>query len=230
MTGINPKSSPILKLFISVVDCIADLFGPDCEVVLHDISNPDHSIIKIRNGHITGRKEGGSITEVSFKQMRDSIKGIDILGNYNPRTNDGRLLKSNAVNIRDLEGKLIGIMCVNLDITSLQKTEDFLKQINQRIQRFSFAETKNEEVKEEHFESDLWSIIKNMIDNMISEKKNSVDLLTKEEKQDIINKLSEKGVFFAKGAIRFVAKSLGVSVPTIYRYLEETRINNAEPK
>lgn len=226
MVAKSTKPNPFLSLFIHVVDCIADLFGPNCEVVLHDISIPDHSIIKIRNGHITGRKEGGSITDISFKQIRDSVKGIDILGNYNPRTNDGRLLKSNAVNIRDPEGKMIGIMCINLDITSLQKTEDSLKGISQSIQRFAFAETQREEVKEEHFESDLWSIMKDMIDQLISEKKSSPDLLTKEERQEVINKLSEKGVFFAKGAIRFVARSLGVSAPTIYRYLEETRTNN----
>ena len=84
----------------------------------------------------------------------------------------------------------------------------------------------NEEIKGEHFESDLWSIIKSMIDNMINDKKKSVDILTKAERQEIINKLGEKGVFYAKGAIPFVAKSLGVSAPTIYRYLEETRTNH----
>ena len=137
-------------------------------------------------------------------------------------------MKSNAVNIRDPEGKLIGILCINLDITSLQEIEDYLKKMTQGINKFSLAERQNEEVEEEHFESDLWSIIKNIIDRMISDKKKSVDLLTKEERQEIIDKLNEKGVFFAKGAIRFVARSLGVSAPTIYRYLEETRTGNVK--
>lgn len=47
---------PLLRAFFPVVDCLADLFGPDCEVVLHDVSRPEDSIIKIRNGHVTGRK------------------------------------------------------------------------------------------------------------------------------------------------------------------------------
>ena len=39
---------------------IASQFGPDCEVVIHDLktSEPEHSIVYIVNGHVTNRDIG----------------------------------------------------------------------------------------------------------------------------------------------------------------------------
>ena len=36
---------------------LASQFGPDCEVVIHDLktSEPEHSIVYIVNGHVTNR-------------------------------------------------------------------------------------------------------------------------------------------------------------------------------
>ena len=58
----------------TVVDGIAGTFGPRCEVVLHDLSTLDHSIIKIANGHVTGRTIGGSITDQGLRQLRSDDK------------------------------------------------------------------------------------------------------------------------------------------------------------
>jgi len=217
--------NPYLKCFFSVVDCIADLFGPSCEVVLHDISNPEHSIIKIRNGHVTGRKEGAPLTDVALEMIKSAEKNnLVVLGNYNPKTKNGHLLKSNAVNIRDPKGKLVGIMCINLDVNKALQLQQSIQKINQMIQDFAFAKEEAVKAKEEHFESDLWTILQDMIDSIIKEKGVSADLLTKEERLEIIKKLNEKGIFFFKGAIHFVARALGISSPTIYRYLEELRL------
>ena len=39
---------------------LASQFGPDCEVVIHDLktSEPEHSIVYIVNGHVTNRDIG----------------------------------------------------------------------------------------------------------------------------------------------------------------------------
>ena len=36
---------------------LASQFGPDCEIVIHDLktNDPEHSIVYIENGHVTGR-------------------------------------------------------------------------------------------------------------------------------------------------------------------------------
>jgi predicted transcriptional regulator YheO len=43
----------------------------------------------------------------------------------------------------------------------------------------------------------------------------------KHEKLSLISELKEKGIFLIKGAAKRVSRELGVSLPTIYKYLEE---------
>jgi predicted transcriptional regulator YheO len=45
--------------------------------------------------------------------------------------------------------------------------------------------------------------------------------MEKEDKLRIISDLKERGLFLIKGAAKRVSKELNVSLPTIYKYLEE---------
>ena len=60
----------VLKTYIPLVDFIAGIVGPNCEVVLHDLSNVDESIVAIRNNHISGRKVGGPLTNLGLKLLK----------------------------------------------------------------------------------------------------------------------------------------------------------------
>ena len=44
-----------LQALLPVVRGLAEMFGPDCEVVLHDVRRLPHSIVAIENGAVTGR-------------------------------------------------------------------------------------------------------------------------------------------------------------------------------
>ena len=50
-------SNKNLLPYFSVAELIARTF-PDAEVVLHDLSLPQHSVIYVANGTVTGRKVG----------------------------------------------------------------------------------------------------------------------------------------------------------------------------
>jgi predicted transcriptional regulator YheO len=62
----DPRMRPLLPL----VQGLAEMFGPDCEVVLHDISQLPHSIVAIENGHVTGRSVGDVPTDVMLRSLR----------------------------------------------------------------------------------------------------------------------------------------------------------------
>ena len=49
-----------LTVLEQIAQDIAAEFGTDCEVVIHDLKTkePEHSIIYIVNGHVTGRNVG----------------------------------------------------------------------------------------------------------------------------------------------------------------------------
>jgi hypothetical protein len=80
---------PILTALIPVVEALGKTFGRYTEVVLHDISDPEHSIIAIANGEVTGRKVRGPMTEVGLRMIKESQGAQDIL-NYSNYTRDGR--------------------------------------------------------------------------------------------------------------------------------------------
>ena len=54
---------PRIKTVLPLVQGLAEMFGPECEVVLHDINAVPHSIVAIENGQVTGRTVGDVPTD-----------------------------------------------------------------------------------------------------------------------------------------------------------------------
>ena len=54
---------PLLAGYINVVKGLGTILGRDCEVLLHDVSHPESSIIACENGHVSGRAVGSPMTD-----------------------------------------------------------------------------------------------------------------------------------------------------------------------
>ncbi|MBE0528035.1 MAG: PAS domain-containing protein, partial [Thermoleophilia bacterium] len=52
-----------MQTFLPIVRGLAEMFGPDCEVVLHDVRRLPHSIVAIENGVVSGRTVGDVPTD-----------------------------------------------------------------------------------------------------------------------------------------------------------------------
>lgn len=219
------KIHPLLRSFFPVIDCVAELFGPNCEVVLHDVSLPEHSIIKISNGHVTGRKEGDSMTDLGLKMIKDAEAGLIVLGNYNPQTKKGRQLKSNAMVIKDSRGRIRGILCINLDVSRLQDVQGALRRADDTIAELLRTHEAGaaDANLEEHFEKDLVPTLREKIDDTVKEMGKSPASFSPEDRQMVIGAMDMRGIFFMKNAVPWVAESLGISVPSVYRYLGKVR-------
>ena len=73
-----------LNAFFPIADLIAATFGPCCEVVIHDFSQPETSVVHVA-GQVTGRKVGQSfdhlipnvlLSEAFRNDLKDSTKII----------------------------------------------------------------------------------------------------------------------------------------------------------
>ena len=73
-----------------LADGLARQFGPDCEVVIHDLktSEPEHSIVYIVNGHVTNRDIGDGPSNAVFDAIRNQEKGAT------PEDHTGYLMKT----------------------------------------------------------------------------------------------------------------------------------------
>ena len=106
------------------------------------------------------------------------------------------------------------MMCINCDITTGQK---FYNEMT-TFYNVSAKPIPNEETETD---DDVYSIIKNLIDNIF----NNMDTtnITRKRAVEIIKFMDEKGIFLVKGAIDQVAARMGVSRVTIYSYLDEAK-------
>jgi len=200
---------PFLK---PLTKAIAAALGSNCEVVLHDFQDLEHSIIAIENGHITGRKVGDSSTNLGLEALKKGDGEIDTL-NYMSTTKDGKILRSSSIYFRDEKGAIIGSICINYNIV------DFIMARN-IIDEF----IKTEKKVEEAFSGDINEIIESILESAVQIVGKPVPFMQKEDKLRVLQYLDEKGVFTVKRSMERVAQFLDLSKYTIYNYLEEIRI------
>ena len=87
----------LLKPYVPIVDFLADYLGEHTEVVLHDFSYLEHSIVKIRNGHISGRRENDPCTDFVLRKLKNPPTDGDYDASYIGRDCHGSPLKSSTL-------------------------------------------------------------------------------------------------------------------------------------
>ncbi len=213
-------SQSILRKYYGIADYIAAINGSTCEVIVHDISNLQSSIVHIANGHVTDREVGGTITDYALDLIiKQKNMQKDSIVNYMGSTSDGRILRSSTYFIRDDMHELIGLLCVNIDITDLIKARDIL--VNAAALN---AEPVNESVSSgsrEHFNLSVDELVNGVIDNAILESGISPDNSNTKQKKELTRMLFDRGVFKLKGAVNVLARRLNISSQSVYRYYKE---------
>lgn len=201
------------ELLYGIGQCIAEQFGPNCEVVLHDLTRPyESTIVAIWNGHVTGREVGGGGTDAGLKILKGTSQPEDTY-NYINSTKSGQILRSSSKYIKDKEGNVVGSLCINFDITDLLKGQNALSYLTNYGSNHH-----NKEV----FTSNIDELLDEMIYDAVSTTGKEVNQLTKEEKVEVVKYLDEKGAFLIKKSAERVADFLGITRFTIYNYLKLT--------
>jgi len=202
------------------VDAVAETFGKNCEVVLHDFSKPHQSIIKIANGHVTGREVRDPATDLILSFIEKKGQKNDSLVGYCTKTKKGSELKSTTVFIKNGRDKIVGALCINIDLTPYLSTKSLLDDLC-LMPNSGFPEA--EKQVDEKFETNVNHMIDGMLGQSIKRIGKPVVHMRKEDKLNIIRNLKERGLFLIKGTAQRVSRELNVSLPTIYKYLEEIK-------
>ncbi len=202
-----------LKKYIPIANMIAKTFGRQCEVVIHDLSIPQNSVVYTLNNHVTGRQIGQSFEHLVKEVLLSKNFDGDCTANYMTVIKDGREIKSSTTLLRDSGGKPIGALCINVDVKPLKDAMSFLGDLLN-------VEQAKPEVEVEPF-SNVMEIVDDLIDKIIDQ--DNVDNLKRKDKLDLIQFMDDKGVFLIKGAIDKVAERLNISKVTVYSYLDEIK-------
>lgn len=202
-----------LEMLKQLAAGIAAQFGSNCEVVIHDVSSnhPDHSIVHIENGHVSGRKVGDGASQVVLDQMASQAEHPQDHLCYLTRTPDGKILKSSTVYIRNSKGKVSAILAINYDISKLLMVESAVHDL------ISTGEPQQEEPEKIVNVNDL---LEELIQQSVSLVGKPVALMNKEDKVRAIRFLNQNGAFLVTKSGDKIAKYFGISKYTLYSYID----------
>ena len=207
----------ILDYYKKLVDFLGEVLGKNAEVVLRDCRKPDHDIIAIANGHVSGRTIGAPITDFTLSILaNEEWKERDYVVNYEGKAAPDKRLRSSTYFIRE-EGKLVGQLCVNLFQYGIL-----------RLRQLSGMELMSDGGKSgiicsgpvENFSEDVMGdMMKKAVITVVGSSEAKVrERLTQNEKIEIIGELNRAGLFQLKGAVGAVAEYLYCSEASVYRY------------
>ncbi len=210
-----------IKKFISIADFLGDVLGSNTEIILHDLTNYEESIVHIINGHISDRKIGDPVTDLVLEFIASESKGNkQFISNYNSKTIEGRLLYSSTYFIRDDDNEIVGALCLNSDYYEVKKSLSFLTSLLPNYVDDKILSINN--IKE-NLNTDPQELTLSKIDSIVNEFDVVPSRMTTDEKTNVITALNDCGVFNIRGAVQEVAKKLQMSEPSIYRYIKKIK-------
>ena len=211
----------ILNVLHSTLKMLSNAVGLHTEIVLHDLANPERSILAIANGHVTGRRVGGSVLggprqDLGFIAVRRAMEDHSssdpiMVENYSTLAPDGRPLRSSTVVYRDSSGQPFASLCINADLSGVAAAHSVLAGI---LGLEAAPESRADEPR------DMEQLMAQIIQVACP---GGVTGMKKPQKVEAVRQMQDRGIFIVKGGIEKAAAALGVTRYTIYNYLEQIR-------
>jgi predicted transcriptional regulator YheO len=208
----------ILRALVPVVDGIAATFGPVCEVVLHDYRRPEKSVVAVA-GAVTGRTVGGAMSEIGMRVLARGDAAADEL-NYVTRTGARKLVKSSTMVLRDSTNAVFGALCVNVDVTEVDRARALLTALAGTASGPSDPPATT-------FGDDIDSVVDALLDAHLLRQGETWAGLDRPRRLALFRSLDERGVFAVRRAIEQTAARLGISRASAYTYLSQARATPA---
>lgn len=209
------EAATLLKQYIPIAEFIAQVCGNKCEVVLRDYKQNSSTIIHIVNGKLGDRRVGDTISDYRLQKiMKGDPKHDSFSANYTMINESNQKIFRSAVFYIKMQEELIGLLCVNYDLTDFIQMRDF-------FQTEVLYGLEGQSKKREYFDESMDSILDGLIKNVFITWDRSIPVNKVELEGNPIRQLSKLGVFGYKGAVNKVAEILGISSQTVYRYIKD---------
>jgi predicted transcriptional regulator YheO len=209
-----------LNFLIRTAEALARMFGSGCETLVHDMTRPNHPIIAIFNGHVSGRAVGseqdidGTVETPSDALSPDMVRAKNLIIGYKDHINQmavtalGRAVKSSTINFVG-EGYHYALG-INFDYTALSAAASALMELSSVSGSLQSAI-----VQEEQSQLDL------LFDECLQAAGMPIPEMKKRERLGFVELLYSKGAFNFQRAVAYIAGRMDVSRYTIYKYLHE---------
>lgn len=219
----NP-SHPRLEMLVPIADVLAQTMGPNCEIAIHDLAHPQHSIFYIANGGVTNRHIGDSLSPFFTDLVQLAAQNHDRLTNYYTEEN-GHALRCTKLLIRDEDDSIIGCFCINIIIDEYLNMKRVIDHMcdTRPLESFQPAKPENDTASDS-----VSQLMERIVSSTYDEIRKGRAHLSKTERLKMIRFLDEKGVFRIKGSVEMVAATLGVSKFTVYSDIDKLKDGSPE--
>ncbi|MBC6533287.1 transcriptional regulator [Citrobacter amalonaticus] len=205
----NDENS-LLSQLDTIAKGLSETFSPFCEVVVHDLKDPEHAIMSIHN-NLSGREAGQPATELGLARIA-SPDFPEIIANYGNQFADGRPVKSTSIGIKDEKGNYVAALCLNVDMTLFRGMQSALAR---------FTETESSPVRA-HLDPGSTEVIRQRIDDFAAKRATTARALKTEDRKVLIQQLRKEGLLNVRKSMDTVAQHLGVSRATAYLYARQS--------
>lgn len=223
----SKKKKPVpskLQPYVPIVHFLGKALGSNYEVFLYDLTDQEHRIVAIENGYISGRTEGSLMRDVIIKMLKEDETKADSLIQKNAVSRDGRRFKSSTMLIKDEDGVSIGALCINFNIEGFFKVNEILKSFQVDIASFEKIN-----LSKVIFTGEVFEDSDRKMDNLDLAYKRAlihnpmIDLTSVTGRQAAMDMLYNEGIFEIRGSVSYVADKMGISEPSVYRYLNNSK-------
>jgi predicted transcriptional regulator YheO len=205
------QKSRLINRLIQVGEAVYRTIGPQCEVVVHDLTDMEQSIVWIK-GAVTERNLGGCMTARGLSLVRAGR--TEDTYNYTTRTRSGKMVRSSLIFFNDKRNNPSVCIEVNFDASPFVAFRRALETLADPIEAYDFQDAFIDEAPQ-------------MLEAMVHRAADFIDKPTaqmdKVDRLRVVQLLDDAGAFELRKAIPTIATYLGVTRFTIHNYLNEIR-------
>lgn len=205
--------------FLRFLRGLQHFLGDKCEILIHDFRKGyDHAIVYEFNAKLSGRKVGDSPRGGMIANLGKDIETMkESMLFFYPGTK-GQIFKSCTTLIADKENKIIGSVCLNLEISDLLLAQSAIQQfIQYNTDKQSMQENPNVLTKNV---DEILTYYMSQCETLIGK---PMSLMSKDEKIKALSYLDQRGIFKITKASNMLCDAFQISRFTLYNYLEEAR-------
>lgn len=206
-----------LDRYIPVTEFIAEMMGPDTEVILYSVT--DRSVYYVINPMDEEMVVGSGLRSLERRFLENRLYDHEsFVVNYRALSKHRNKLKSATLFLRGDNRQLIAMLTVNANVDRLVELRDML---NEMVSGHRPYDNQHGTSFYNSFEVSVEGIVSTTIRKELDKYKVPPDRLSQQEKIEIVRCLDQQGIFLVKGAIVEVAKILLTTETSIYRYLNK---------
>ena len=213
--NLKTANDHIFDHYTRVGEIVSEKFSPYLEVIIHDLRDPEHSIIAIFNNHITGRKIGDGTSDIGYKKLANELP--DKIVNYENISPSGSKMKSSSLTIRDEHNKIIGSMAFNFDLTPFENIQEFFNTIT----KTSISKLGDFPKQEQFFMWDVRDELEQELNKYIIANRLQGKALTKKDKLNVVSIMIKRGHIKKRGSVSILSELLAITRPTLYKYIKD---------